>query len=63
MSDKPKPSKSRSSKKGSQHADIIDRLDYTGVGANGASVVPHMCRGWPTRLCPTIAGNVLTNML
>lgn len=29
--DKPKQSKSRA-KKGSQHADVIDRLDFTGVG-------------------------------
>ena len=32
--------KTRSAKKGSRHADVIDRLDYTGVGLSAFSAPP-----------------------
>jgi len=34
----PRQSKSRSAKKGSKHADVIDRLDYTGVGPSAFQI-------------------------
>lgn len=41
--EKPRPSgKSRGTgKKGSQHADVIDRLDFTGVGPSMSLIAPH----------------------